>query len=85
MPSISFRKPVIGLWINFVVMIASVIGVGIQNYIRDFPPTNLFIHGDVEVSWAHGGFSSDALRRHCPPLLWCLLIKSDHDKRIVDL
>ncbi|CAL1275764.1 unnamed protein product [Larinioides sclopetarius] len=42
------KKPVIGLWINFVVMIASVIGVGIQNYIRDFPPTNLFIHGDID-------------------------------------
>ncbi|GIX68647.1 uncharacterized protein CEXT_137441 [Caerostris extrusa] len=42
------RKPVIGLWVNFVIMVASVVGVGIQNYIRDFPPTNLFIHADVE-------------------------------------
>ncbi|GIY90030.1 nose resistant to fluoxetine protein 6 [Caerostris darwini] len=42
------KKPVIGLWVNFVIMIASVVGVGIQNYIRDFPPTNLFIHADVE-------------------------------------
>ncbi|GFY53419.1 nose resistant to fluoxetine protein 6 [Trichonephila inaurata madagascariensis] len=42
------KKPKIGLWINFVIMILSVIGVGIQNYIRDFPPTNLFVHADVE-------------------------------------
>ncbi|GFU16715.1 nose resistant to fluoxetine protein 6 [Nephila pilipes] len=42
------KKPVIGLWTNFVIMILSVIGVGIQNYMRDFPPTNLFVHADVE-------------------------------------
>ncbi|KAG8178845.1 hypothetical protein JTE90_016515 [Oedothorax gibbosus] len=42
------KKPKLGLAVNCVVMVLSVIGVAIQNYIRDLPPALLFTRADVE-------------------------------------
>lgn len=42
------RHPRIGLWINFVVMMLSVIAVSVHNYIRDLPPTMLFTRSDIQ-------------------------------------
>ncbi|KAG8200757.1 hypothetical protein JTE90_022358 [Oedothorax gibbosus] len=42
------KKPKLGLTVNCVVMVLSVIGVAIQNYIRDLPPALLFTRADIQ-------------------------------------
>ncbi|XP_054710354.1 nose resistant to fluoxetine protein 6-like [Uloborus diversus] len=42
------KKPRIGLWLNGVALLLSILAAGIHNYIRDFPPTLLFTRADAE-------------------------------------